>query len=384
MRSVRVILEALCDLLIEKGIIRPEKPKEGFAFIVHPRGTHDAVRQYPFAKFLSPRVIEFWARHYWPFIGSRITGLKNKAGEDIPGWIIICPLMARQILEDRKLATKMILRSVRLAENMGAKMVGLGALLASVTNGGQELLSRTSISLTTGRTMTALTVFQFTLQALELLEERIENITVAIVGAAGSVGGATALLLEKAGAKNFILIDIERKSERVEKLMRDINSSGHLNIRKSHRIGDIKDADVIVTATNTPEALVLSDDVKPGAIVVDDAQPSDVHPDVMKRDDVLVLSAGVLHTPGILSHFNFSLAKRDENFSCLGEVLLLMKEGLYENHFAIGAFEYSQIGLLKNLAEREGFVPGTFQNGYKIYTADDINRVKAIRKERIL
>ena len=41
----------------------------------------------------------------------------------------------------------------------------------------------------------------------------------------------------------------------------------------------IKEAEFIITATNAPEAVVTSEDLKSGAVIIDDAQPSDVSPE---------------------------------------------------------------------------------------------------------
>ena len=63
------------------------------------------------------------------------------------------------------------------------------------------------------------------------------------------------------------------------------NLNPNINIEVSHQISAIKKADFIITATNTPEALIKADDLKSGAVVIDDAQPSDVSPEALRRCD---------------------------------------------------------------------------------------------------
>lgn len=379
MKTIRLLIAAFRDLLIQKGFIRPKKPKRAFAFIIHPRDINDVARKYPFVRLFPSAITAFLIKHLWPVTGSKVIGLHDKQGNEIPGWIVICPLSARQLIENRKLAKKRILQTIRLAEHLGAQVVGLGALTSSVTNGGLDIAGEISASLATGRTMTAIVVVEYVNYLLFYFQEHIEDRRIAIVGAGGSVGATTALLLAKKGARHLLLIDLERKSDRIERLIEElVGGKEDLDIQKSHHIGDIKGADIVVTATNAPEALVASDDIRPGTIIIDDAQPSDVHPDVMKREDVLVIFGGVVKTPRIESHFHFSLAKKDENFSCLAETMLLARENIRKN-FAIGHIAMAQLEQMNTLARTVGFTIATLQNSVRIYTKKDLDRIHSIR-----
>lgn len=382
MKTLHLLVTALRDLLIQKGFIRPKKPERAFAFIIHPRDISDVARKYPFAKYLPTKLVEILIRHLWPIVGSRVTGLKDDHGNEIPGWIVICPLSAHQLIENRKLAKKRILQTIRLAEHLGAHVVGLGALTSSVTNGGLDIADKTSALLVTGRTMTAIAVSEYLSRILSILGESLEQQKIAIIGAGGSVGTASALLFVRKGAKHLTLIDLEKKSERMERLIKNLlGDRGDLIAKKSHHIGDIKDADIIITATNAPEALVTSDDVTPGSIVIDDAQPSDIHPEVIQRDDILVVFGGIVKTPHIYSHFNFSIAEKDENFSCLAETMLLVKAGIAHN-FALGHITVNQLELIEELAKKEHFESASFQNSRRTYTKEDMERMRVIRSNR--
>lgn len=379
MKTFSLLVAAFRDLLIQKGFIRPKKPERAFAFIIHPRDLSDVARKYPFARFFPNIITTFLIKHLWPIVASKVTGLHDKQGREIPGWIVICPLSARQLIENKRLAKKRILQTIRLAECLGAHVVGLGALTSSVTNGGLDIAGEVSASLATGRTMTAIAVTEYLTYLLFYFQERIEERRIAIVGAGGSVGATTALLLAKKGARHLLLVDLERKSDRIERLIKElIGDREDFDIRKSHHIGDIKWADVIITATNAPEALVVSDDIRPGTIVIDDAQPSDVHPGVMKREDVLVIFGGIVKTPRVYSHFNFSLVERDENFSCLAETMLLARENIHKN-FAIGHITMAQLERIDALARTVGFTIATLQNSACIYTKKDLDRIHSIR-----
>ena len=88
MKTLRLLVAAFRDLLIQKGIIRPKKPERAFAFIIHPRDISDVARKYPFARHLPPKLVEILIQYLWPIVGSKVTGLKDEHGNEIPGWIV--------------------------------------------------------------------------------------------------------------------------------------------------------------------------------------------------------------------------------------------------------------------------------------------------------
>lgn len=52
------------------------------------------------------------------------------------------PLTPKQMTENRNLAKKRILQAVKLAEKKGVTIIGLGGLIASVTEGGTYILKK--------------------------------------------------------------------------------------------------------------------------------------------------------------------------------------------------------------------------------------------------
>jgi predicted amino acid dehydrogenase len=204
----------------------------------------------------------------------------------------------------------------------------------------------------------------------------------ACVGAAGSVGSTTAQLLAREGFTHFILIDREHKRQQFEHLVAQIQRlNSHAHISLSHRIADIATADFIVTTTNAPEAVVHSKDLKHGAVVVDDAQPSDVAPDVLTRGDVLVVEAGVVHTPDIHNHFNFNLKDRFDNFCCLAEVLILAANE-WDKHFVINRATLELVDRIAAWGKELGFRVAEFQNFNESISRERLEKMRGIIQER--
>ena len=160
-----------------------------FAFLVHPRNTADIYRKYPFFKYFPDRFTDWVFRHLWPVVLSEVEGVISiKSGKNIRGFILTVPLTAKQMLEDRAFAVKRIIDTIKLAEKLGVKIVGLGALISSLTKGGLDLIGKVKPNITTGHALTVHTVTSNLFRFVELFKIDKNKVLVAIVGATGSIG----------------------------------------------------------------------------------------------------------------------------------------------------------------------------------------------------
>jgi predicted amino acid dehydrogenase len=359
----------------------PQRPPYAFVFLIHMRQLDDIYRKFPFLKILPESWLQALTRHAWPITVSKITGLKEQESkETIPGWVICVPLTAKQMMEDRALALRHIRQAVVLAKNKGAKIIGLGALTGSLTRGGRDLKDIDGVALTTGHAYTVYNITQTLLGILDEMDEKHEESTLAIVGASGSIGSGVARLLCEYKFKELLLIDVLRKNENLNALVAEIRDKHpDLLVSLSNHIGEIKRADVIITATSAPEALIKDDDLKVGAIVIDDAQPSDIDSSVFKRDDVLVLEAGAVRTPGIQVNFDLDLKGKEDSFSCLAEVLIMASQRRSE-HYVLGDYTVAHIAEISSLGRALGFSVAPFQNQYEIIHTAKIKKIKDMRR----
>lgn len=361
-----------------------QKTKTTFAFLIHPRGFTDIFRKYPVLRLIPKKVIEFLFMYVWPpILVSRVTGLKTlKEGKSIDGYVISIPMTARQMMEHRDQARRKIIQAVRMAKKKGVQIVGLGGLTSSLTGGGLDIIDKVDINVTTGHAYTAFNVTRNVFELSQILGLDKANILVAIVGAAGSVGSTSAKILARGGYNNILLIDLERKHHFFKDLMEEMKAlNPGVNITTSHQIRDIKTADFIVTATNTPEALVKYEDLKAGAVVVDDAQPSDISPEVFEQNDVLAVEAGVVHTPEVKSNFNMGLKDKYDNFCCMAELLILASRE-WDKHYVINRATLASVDEVGEWGKELGFKLGHFQNPRGLVSQEKIENVKRIIKER--
>ncbi len=216
MQTIKLTIQAISDLIIR---LSPKfKKSDGYAFLVHPRDTKDVIIKYPFLKNFSDKSIKTFLKNFWPVTVSEIEGLVNEEGQNIKGWVISCPITADQMLHDRELAKKFIIKTAKLAEKKGAKIIGLGALTASLTRGGLDIEKEVNCKITTGKIFTAKIVTDTLIDALDRLGVKSKDIKISVLGAAGSIGSASAQILAKKGFNNINLVDLSDKYEKTEKL----------------------------------------------------------------------------------------------------------------------------------------------------------------------
>ncbi len=384
MKILRLVAHSVRDLLVRLLPDFSDKTNYQFAFLVHPRSTHDVYRKYPFLKFLPLSLLHFLLRFYWPVVLSRVTGLTSRVtGKEIRGFVLTIPLTTRQMMENRALALKKILQAVVFAKKSGATMIGLGGLTSSLSKGGEELLGKTEINITTGHAYTAYNVSQNLFALADLFGVDKTKVTVAIVGAAGSVGSTSAKLIARAGFTRLFLIDLERKKHFFSDLVSEIKILNPVvNVFTSHHIADIKESDFIITATNAPEAVIKSEDLKRGAVVIDDAQPSDVSPEALLRPDILVVEAGVVHTPNVKNNFNFNLKDRFDNFCCMAEVLALAANE-WREHYVINRATLPLVDKIAGMGKELGFRVAEFQNFNESISRERLDAMKKIIHENV-
>lgn len=382
---IRLIKHTAGDLVNTFLPKRGHRKMYAFAFLVHPRNEEDIFRRFPFLRG-APSWLQKGIQHYfWPVTVSKITGLQSQSGDgEIPGFVISIPMTAGEMLKNRVRAKNQIIRATRLARNKGAKIVGLGALTSSLSRGGLDLIHVPGVAVTTGHAYTGYTVTQTLLAQLKnaKIPYTEEICHIAIVGAAGSIGSISAEILTGEGVKSLILIDIERKMDSVHEL-KAILLERHpgINITCSTDMQNLRNAVGIVTATNAPDALVRDKHVTPGTIIVDDAQPSDISPELYDRDDVLILEAGAVHTPNVSSNFNMGLADRNDNFCCLAEVLILASNK-HRHNFVINRAKLSEVEHISEGGKKLGFKLAKPQNEHGLIKEDLINRVAQLARDR--
>ncbi|HLO03234.1 MAG TPA: hypothetical protein VK191_09005 [Symbiobacteriaceae bacterium] len=305
-----------------------------FAFLVHPRRSvqRDLGRVWRPLGWI-PEAIYSLALRLLPVPPVTI-GQVRVDGRTL-GQIVLVPLSGRQMLS---LPRPLVLRKVRAAVDhavaAGASLVGLGALTAPVTTGGQKLADRTDVGVTNGNAFTA----AITMEGLARLLAHCPNPnpTIAVVGASGSVGTCLCRLIARR-LPDVSLLMVARDSARLtaaaDLVRGDVPA---LAVTESTTMDAVQTADVVILLTSSADCLLRSEHLKEGAIVLDDTQPRNTDPTLLtERPDLMLVDGGLVQLEGISLGVNLGFP-RGIVPACLAETLLLALEG-HEGHFSIGA-----------------------------------------------
>lgn len=296
-----------------------------FAFLVHPRADvgRDLARAWPALGAVPAGVLEWGLRHL-P-VPPTVLGTVHRTDEDgIAGWVIVVPVGARQMLtEDRRWVRGRIEAGVDLAERLGARVVGLGALTAPVTGGGRLVRERDGITITNGNAFTA----HVTAAAAGRLVGRMDHPHVAVVGATGSVGSCVVRMLAHDDGIDRLTL-VARRPARLAALADHVRAARPgLPVLAATDVSAVRDADLVVVLTSSSEALLGSEHLKRGAVVLDDTQPRDTDPALVHaRPDVLVVDGGLVDVGGLDVRADIGLP-RGYSYACLAETMLMAFDG---------------------------------------------------------
>ena len=347
---------------------------ERFAFVLHPLSLEDMQMVSPMVRYVPDFLLEYILKQKKPFTVSHITGVKSPHAE-AEGWFVGCPLTAKQMVElPEEFVIDRIVETGKIAEELGAKILGLGAFTSIVGDAGVTIAERLNIAVTSGNSYTVATALEGTREAARLMGKDLRDAEVAIVGASGSIGSASRILSREVRHINLIA----RRIAPLEELAQELNGHGAATFSVSSDVKScLHKADVVIAVTSAVDFIIDPADLKSGAVVCDVARPRNVSRNVSaQRNDVLVIEGGVIHVPGNVDfHFNFGFPPQT-CFACMAETMILALEGRYEN-FTLGRnLVPSQIDTIFGLAKKHGFTLAGFRNFEHAVTKEMIESIR--------
>lgn len=350
---------------------------ERFAFVIHPiSAKKDVARKYPFVRLMPESWVEWAMKYKKPMMVSHITGVKSLTGAEAEGWFVGCPLTAKQIVTlPVEQVYEKIIGAVRIAEDLGAKVVGLGAFTSVVGDQGITVARNVNIAVTTGNSYTVATAVEGALRAAELMGIDPAKANVAVVGATGSIGRTcTHLLAEKCASISLVGILVDQ----LEALQAEVARKYPAPVAISTDVeSGIRDADIVVAVSSAVEAIIHPSFIKPGAVVCDVARPRDVSEAVAReRNDVLVIEGGVIAVPGDVEFdFDFGFPPKTA-YACMSETMILALEGRYESYTLGKEVSVEQVREITDLAAKHGFKLAGFRSFEKAVTDEQIAQIR--------
>ena len=346
-----------------------------FAFILHPvSGAKDIARKYPLLRLLPESVLERLLKRMAPKPLSEITGVRSITGAEARGWFVGCPLTPRQFLDlPQDFVLDRIIRAARVAQDLGAKIVGLGAMTAVVGDAGITIANNVDIAVTTGNSYTVWTAVEGAKQAAQLMGADVSQAHVAVIGATGSIGQVCVRIMADEAA---VVTLIGRNETRLAQLAASVDGKAEIKHTTDPHQG-LRDADIIIAVTSAVDTVVPGEALKPGAVVCDVARPRDVSKKVaQERPDVLVIEGGAVAVPGDVDfHLNFGFPPKTA-YACMAETMILALEQRYEN-FSLGRdLSLDRVKEIAALAHKHGFKLAGFRSFEKPVTEEHIARVR--------
>jgi len=349
---------------------------EKFAFVLHPLVAKDVSRKFPFTKNWSDGLVEGVLKYIPPFKTSHISGIQSSLSET-EGWFVTCPLTSRQMVAmPEKYVVQKIIKAGKVAEKLGAKILGLGAFTSIVGDAGVTIAKNLNIAVTTGNSYTVATALEGTRQAAKIMGIDLQRANVLILGATGSIGAACAQILAR---EVRYLTLAARNEEKLEKLAEQILRKTGLAVKvTANTKSALKSADIIIAVTSAVDSIIEPEDLKSGAIVCDVARPRNVSRRVAEmRNDILVIEGGVVAVPGDVN-FGLNFGFPDGTaYACMAETMILSLEKRYEN-FTLGRdLTVKQVETIEKLATKHGFKLAGFRSFERAVTAAEIAAIKA-------
>ncbi len=357
-----------------------------FAFIIHPIDPkRDVSRKYPLlGKIFNERQIDFFSTFFPPVYISEIEGIRSEAtGKEIKGWFIACPYTPRRMMElPEQMVYRKIIQTGRLAEKLGAQMLGLGAFTSVVGDAGITIANALDVPVTTGDSYTVMVAVDALREAARIMDIPFHSATVAVVGATGAIGQVCAELLADEVACLHL---IGRRMDKLEEVRDRLKSGGEpsrgvrpkAEISVSTKMDALASAQLILTVTSAVHDVIRPEFLQPGSVVCDVARPRDVSAMVARaRDDILVIDGGMVDVPGSVDfHFNFGFPP-GKAYACMAETIALALEGCFEDYTLGKHLTRERVEEISGICKKHGFRLSGFRSFEKEVTDEQIEIVR--------
>ena len=357
-----------------------------FAFIIHPVDPkRDVSRKFPLlGRVLSEKQIDFFSTFFPPVYISEIEGIRSEAtGKEIKGWFIACPYTPTRMMElPERAVYRKIIQTGRLAEKLGAQMLGLGAFTSVVGDAGITIANELDVPVTTGDSYTVVVAVEAIRKAAELMDIPLEKASAAVVGATGTIGQVCAELIADDVERLYL---VGRRQDALEELRDRLKVHARAELIISTTMDVLADAQLILTVTSAVHDVIRPEDLQPGSVICDVARPRDVSAMVAaSRDDILVIDGGMVDVPGPVDfHFNFGFPP-GKVYACMAETIALALEGRFEDYTLGKYITRERVEEIGSIARKHGFRLSGFRSFEREVTPQQIEEVRRnARKTRL-
>lgn len=268
---------------------------------------------------------------------------------------ILLPVTSRWMLSN-KAAVHLVKKAIKLAERLGCDVISLGQFSSIVTRRCSETraseLRNSPIQITAGSNYTVVLARQAIDQALKMQGLTADTLTLAVIGGGGEIGRTCATVMA-----NDFRACLLFGSGRVGSLTRLASvAEGLPGASIATDLQDLRDARVVVCATNGTFPSIGAEHLHPQAIVCDLSVPATLRSEIVQHlPQLTMLPGAIVDLPG---HECFGIPgfplSPGMTYGCMAEGLLL---GLEPALHAAGMIETSpeQAERMARIAATHGF-----------------------------
>lgn len=316
-----------------------------------------------FAFMVTPITIKqlkgFWPilriKKFPPFKVLPIKRIKSIQGKEIKGYLIICPGLAEEdFILDK------IFAAGHLAEKLGVRILGLGGFVAAVADKEYMRLTKNlKIPLTSGNALTSWSIFEAVYRFTRARNIDLKKSTLAIIGAASSVGSLCTKKLSEYLSNIIITSKDKDKLEQLKETTLHLNSIGLIIEEDAYKA--VQEADIVINTSDLREESFDIGKLRPNSIFCDAYPHHNICDKPKLRQDITFIQAGLIKLPypdrlGI----NNGLP-RGITYASLAETMLLA----FEEKFV----DYS-LGENVNLDKLEEIADISVQHGFEVWVPE--------------
>ena len=276
-----------------------------------------------------------------------------------------------------------IIQTGRLAEKLGAQILGLGAFTSVIGDAGVTIANALDVPVTTGDSYTVTVAVEAIREAAAVMDIPLNGATAAVVGATGAIGQVCAELLAEDVERLYL---IGRRWEALEGLRDRLQVRARAELIVSTSMDVLADAQLILTVTSALHEVIRPEHLQPGSVVCDVARPRDVSAMVAAaRDDILVIDGGMVDVPGAVNfHFNFGFPP-GKAYACMAETIALALEGRFEDYTLGKHLTRARVEEIDRIAKKHGFRLSGFRSFEREVTKEQIEIVRrnAVNSRRL-
>lgn len=266
-----------------------------FAYLIHPLEVQDLYKEFPLSKKISKIFIEELSTRIFPFKVFQINKIQTSKGE-VEGYFILLPFTTKKILElPQEKLLKKLLKACKMAEDLGANMIGLGGMLSNIENIDSILSKKCSIPITTGYTCRVVTVIDGVRKETKKLKKEFKDCEILVIGQNSSISDK---IIKYIASEARYLTWVSNNKEKSEVLFNQILQETGTVIHISKELDSaIKRADILfITDSMNSKCLEF---VKEGAFICNLSGDRSIIIELKKtREDLFFVDDAILTFPG--------------------------------------------------------------------------------------